>query len=148
MKVVLTTFFVEINMFINYNISLWGGMLIIDKSAHYFILMHPLEVFMVPTFGAVVFTSSNTREKWVECIIDESDGYKIEDGYNVVLRSVEPGYGKKSYDQLTFVSLLREGHIVKKEPDMECVEEKWSEPLTNNVSLHHSAYVLKKVSKK
>ena len=109
-----------------------------DKKAHYYDLRHPLEGLK----GFLEYTTSNSREKWVECEIVE-DEYKIEDGYNILLRSLEPGYGSKSYDQYTFFSFLKNGLIVKKEPGMECVEEHWEEPLTNNINLHHSAYTLK-----
>ena len=66
----------------------------IDRNAHYFVLMHPLEGVAIPGYGAIVFTSSNTREKWVECEIVE-ERYKLEDGYKIELKSVEDGYGKE-----------------------------------------------------
>lgn len=56
----------------------------IDKSAHYFVLMHPLESVL----GLMFYTSSNTREKWVECEVVE-ERYKVEDEYKVELRSIE-----------------------------------------------------------
>ena len=62
----------------------------IDRNAHYFLLMHPLEGVAIPGYGAIVYTSSTTREKWVECEIVE-ERYKLEEGYKVELRSVEEG---------------------------------------------------------
>ena len=55
------------------------------------------------------------------------------------------GYGKEALYIEDFLSHLEKGFIVKKEPDMECVEVHWEEPLTPTVNLHHSAYTLKKV---
>jgi len=116
----------------------------IDRNAHYFLLMHPLEGVAIPGYGAIVYTSSTTREKWVECEIVE-ERYKLEEGYKVELRSVEEGYGKETLYIEDFLSHLEKGYIVKKEPEMECVEVHWEEPLTSTVNLHHSAYTLKKV---
>ena len=116
---------------------------LIDKKAHYFVLMHPLEGVYIPPFGSILYTSSTTREKWVECVIVE-DHYKISDGYKIELRSIEPGYGRELFYIEDFINELdRNIHIVKKEPDMECVEETWLEPLTENVNICHSAYTLK-----
>lgn len=116
----------------------------IDRNAHYFVLMHPLEGVAIPGYGAIVFTSSNTREKWVECEIVE-ERYKLEDGYKIELKSVEDGYGKENFYIEDFLSSLKSGYIVKKEPNMECVEVEWEEPLTSYINLHHTAYTLKKV---
>jgi hypothetical protein len=119
----------------------------IDKNAHYFVLMHPLEVFETPIL-TIAFTSSNTREKWVECVVVE-ERYKLEENYKIELRSIEEGYGKETYYIEDFLSLLESGCIVKKEENMECEEEEWLERLDDNNYLHHSAYVLKqKPSKK
>ena len=115
---------------------------IIDKDAHYFMLMHPLEGVMTPWFN-ILYTSSMSREKWVECEIDESE-HQIEDGYKIKLRAVEEGYGSEKIDIVTFLECLEKGFIVKKTPGLKCVEESWIEPLTKNTYLHHSAYVLKK----
>ncbi len=116
----------------------------IDRNAHYFLLMHPLEGVVIPGYGAIVYTSSTTREKWVECEIVE-ERYKLEEGYKVELRSVEEGYGKETLYIEDFLSHLEKGYIVKKEPEMECVEVHWEEPLTPTVNVRHSAYTLKKV---
>ncbi len=116
----------------------------IDRNAHYFMLMYPLEGVVIPGYGAIVYTSSTTREKWVECEIVE-ERYKLDEGYKVELRSVEEGYGKETLYIEDFLSHIEKGFIVKKEPDMECVEVHWAEPLTPTVNVHHSAYTLKKV---
>lgn len=110
----------------------------IDKSAHYFVLMHPLESVL----GLMFYTSSNTREKWVECEVVE-ERYKVEDEYKVELRSIEPGYGKETFYQCDFNSLLQSGLIVKKTSDDQHVEEiSWIEPLCGAANLVTSAYVL------
>ena len=115
----------------------------IDKNKHYFILMHPLEYLLVPGFGFVWYKSNTTREKWVECVIVE-DQYSLDMGYKVELVSIEPGYGHALIYIDDFIQDLDKNiRVVKKEPNMECVEEKWLEPLTDNVNLCHSAYTLK-----
>lgn len=113
---------------------------LIDKDAHYFVLLHPLEGLLGTPF---VYTSSSTREKWVECVIVE-DQYSLDFGYKVELVSIEPGYGHALFYVDDFIrDLERNIRVVKKEQNMECVEEKWLEPLTENVNLCHSAYTLK-----
>lgn len=110
----------------------------IDKSAHYFILMHPLESIL----GLITFTSSNTREKWVECEVVEEQ-YKVDEEYKVELRSIEPGYGKETYYQCDFKNHLERGFIIKKSSESQHVEEvTWKEPFLNNTFLVHSAYVV------
>ncbi len=115
----------------------------IDKKSHYFVLMHPIELY-----GPVAIKSSGTREKWVECVIVE-ESYKVDDGYKVELRSIEEGYGKETFYQEDFISLLNSGSVVvkKEAEDMVCVEEKWREPLSGSVYLEHSAYTLKRTKK-
>jgi hypothetical protein len=110
----------------------------IDKTAHYFVLMHPLEG--IP--GFITFTSSNSREKWVECKIVE-DRYKVDDHYKVELQSIEPGYGSRVFYQMDFNQSLESGYIVKKTSNKQHVEEIiWTEPLCGDVTLKHSAYLL------
>ena len=111
----------------------------IDKSAHYFILMHPLESVLG---GLIIFTSSNTRKKWVECKVVE-ERYKVDEEYKVELQSIEPGYGKETYQQCDFKNLLERGFIIKKSSKSQHVEEvTWKEPFLNNTFLIHSAYVI------
>lgn len=110
----------------------------IDKGSHYFVLMHPLENVL----GLVFYTSSNTREKWVECEVVE-ERYKVEDGYKVELRSIEPGYGKETFYQCDFNSLMQHGSIVKKTREDQHVEEiSWIEPLCGTANLVTNAYVI------
>ena len=114
----------------------------IDMKAHYFVLMHPVEFLLVPGYGVLTYISSNTREKWVECEISV-ERFKAPELYKLDLVSVEPGYGLKSMYVEDFLSALEDGRIVKKLPNMKCVEEAWEEPLTKNVNVRHSAYTLK-----
>ena len=119
----------------------------IDRTAHYFVLMHPLESVSIPGYGTVAFKSSSTREKWVECVIVE-ENFRLADGYKIELKSIEPEYGKETFYIEDFLSDLENNYrVVKKEPGMECVEEIWEEPLTNNTKVRHSAYTLKLVNK-
>jgi hypothetical protein len=113
----------------------------IDRDAHYYVLMHPLEGFNLNGVE-IRYCTNRTRAKWVECEIVE-ENYKFDDGFKIELRSVEPGYGKETFYTDDFISCLAQDRIVKKVPNMECVEETWKEPLTKNVYVRHSAYTLK-----
>ncbi len=113
----------------------------IDKNAHYFVLMHPRT--SINYSGVILsFVSTDSRPKWVECEIVE-DKYKLEQRYKIELKSLEEGYGKETFYVEDFISLLNSDRIVKKVPNMECVEVSWDEPLTDNVHVTHSAYTLK-----
>ena len=112
----------------------------IDKNKHYYILMHPLEGLCTP-WGPLVYVSSSTREKWVECeIVDD----EYVDRGKIKLRSVEEGYGSEKFYIEDFISHIKSGHIVPKDENLECVEEEWTEPIYRSCYLHHSAYTLKK----
>ena len=109
----------------------------IDKNRHYFILMHPLESFL-----GICFTSSNTREKWVECEIIENR-YKLADGYKVELKSIEDGYGAETFYQDDFKSLISKGIIIPKTNDNQYVKEiVWIENLCGSTYIKHSAYIV------
>ena len=105
----------------------------IDKNAHYFVPLHPLE----GCFG-VSFTSSNTPEILVECKINE-DRYKVDDGYKVTLESLDPRFGTETFYQSDFYDCLyrNSNHkIFKKNSDNEHVEYySEREYLTDNVYL-------------
>ena len=110
----------------------------IDKNAHYFILMHPLENVL----GLIYYTSSNTPEKWVECVINE-DRYKIDDGYKITLQSIEEGYGRENYYQCDFDSLVKAGYIIKKtSPSQHVKFVKNYSPLTDNVYLVNEGWIV------
>lgn len=111
----------------------------IDKDAHYFVLMRPLH----GVFGLFCYTSSTDREKWVECKIVEEE-YKVDDEYKVELRAIEPGYGKETFYQEDFVSMLKCGNrIVKKERDTQhCEEVRGYENLCGGVFVEHRAYII------
>lgn len=109
----------------------------IDKNKHYFVLMHPLECFC-----GIAFTTSTSREKWVECEITE-ERYKIDDGYKVELKSIEPGYGKEKFYQDDFKSMINKGFIIEKTSKNQKVKEIfWEEPLCGAAVLRHSAYIV------
>lgn len=104
----------------------------IDKNAHYFVPMRPLEG--IP--GLIYYTSLNSPQVFAECEIIE-DNYKVDDGYKVELRSLNPCFGSRTFYQSDFISLLEHGKmfpIFKKESENEHVEYySEREYLTNNV---------------
>lgn len=104
----------------------------IDKNAHYFVPLHPLEGIL----GLIYYTSSNSPEVFVECEIVE-DEYKVDDGYKVKLRSLSPWFGSRTFYQQDFISFLESGRgfpIFKKESESEHVEYySEREYLTDNV---------------
>ena len=110
----------------------------IDKNKHYFVLLHPLEEF----FG-ITFTSSSSREKWVECEIIEKR-YKISDGYKVELKPIEDGYGNEIFYQSDFESLINTGIIIPKINENQHVEEiEWIEQFHRDLFIKHNAYIIK-----
>lgn len=114
----------------------------IDKEAHYFVLMRPLEFIPVTEYDVLTYTSSNAPEKWVECKISE-ERFKLDDGYKLDLVPVEPGYGVESMYVEDFLLDLESRRIVKKKPNMVCENVVWEEPLTPTVNVCHSAYILR-----
>ena len=114
----------------------------IDKNAHYFILTRPMDYF--PIFGMYFGKTygAGYPEVWAEFEVVE-ERYKIDDGYKVELKAVDPVYGRESYYQSDFDGLIDAGLIVKKTSDRQHVEEvTWMEPLCGSVKLVHTASVL------
>lgn len=112
----------------------------INTNKRYFVLMHPLEI--VSPLLRITMKSSNSREKWVECYIDESR-YKVADGYKVTLKAIDERYGSESFYQCDFISLLKAGRIIEKTNFAQHTEEVfWREPLCGAAYLQHSAYVV------
>lgn len=111
----------------------------INKDSHYFILMRPLEY--MPLLG-LAFTSSSSKEKWVECKIVE-DRYKLSDNYKVTLEALEEGYGREHYYQMDFESLLEKGYIIEKTSPNQIVKEiTLREQITPLGCLIHSGYII------
>ncbi len=110
----------------------------IDKEAHYFCLMRPIETFM----GIISFTSSDTPFEWFECFVDENR-YKVDDNYKITLRAVN-GCAYEHYYQDDFMSLMRQGLIVKKTSDkMHAEIVDFIEPIPGTIAyLHHQGSVL------
>ena len=121
---------------------------IIDKNAHYYLLMTPLNYYISSYRGKdfIEREKKESREKWVECVIVE-DRYRVCDGCLIEFASLEEGYGNEVISYDSFIYNTKEGLIVKKEEGMECVLENFNEPLYKDLYLKHSAYVLKKVKK-
>jgi hypothetical protein len=110
----------------------------IDKNAHYFIKLHPLEYINSPWGIIGTFTSNTTREKWVECeIIDQTPPYG-----KVVLQSVENGYGKRAIYYSDFLSGLKDGYIIKKENGTHVEEIIWAEPFCCGLNIIQRAYIV------
>lgn len=106
----------------------------VNKEAHYFVPMRPLH----GVFGLFAFTSSMDRESWVECEVIENR-YKVDEGYKVELKAIEPGYGVETFYQCDFKSMLDMGQIIRKSCDNQHVEElQWIEPLCGAAYLVHS----------
>jgi hypothetical protein len=114
----------------------------IDKNAHYFILTRPLDY--IPLIGFATKTYGiGYPEVYAEFKIVE-ENYKLEDGYKVELRAINPIYGKETFYQDDFESMVESGNvIVKKTNKAQHVEEvTWHEPLCGNVYLVHTASVI------
>lgn len=110
----------------------------IDKEAHYFCLMQPIETFM----GMISFTSSDSPWLWFECVVDESR-YKVDDNYKITLRAIN-GCAYEHYYQDDFLMLIREGRIVKKTSESLHAEfVDFYEPIPGTIAyLHHQGHVL------
>lgn len=110
----------------------------IDKEAHYFCLMQPIETFM----GLISFTSSDTPWEWLECYVDEKR-YKVDDNYKITLRALN-GCAYEHYYQDDFISLMKQGLIVKKTSDtMHAETVDFYEPIPGTIAyLHHQGSVL------
>ncbi|MCM1121176.1 MAG: hypothetical protein NC416_01195 [Eubacterium sp.] len=84
----------------------------IDKTKHYFAKMDIVHM-VVPRFGIVV---SNGKQGWVECEISE-DRYKVNEGYKVTLKPIDPRFMAHDFYQMDFNSLLKDGQIIEKALD-------------------------------
>lgn len=114
----------------------------IDKDAHYYILTRPMDY--IPILGLYLGKTygPTTPMVWAEFEIVE-ERYKVEDGYKVELRAINPVYGKETFYQCDFESMIESGNIIKKTGDRQHVEEvTWMEPLWENVRLVHTASVV------
>ena len=80
----------------------------INKDSHYFALMNPL------CCGGL-FADGNKHD-WVECEIVE-DRYKVDDGYKVTLKPLDPNYAYEHFYQSDFIALMEAGHIIEKTND-------------------------------
>ena len=115
----------------------------IDKNAHYFILTRPMDY--IPLFGMYIGKTHGVGfpNEWAECEIVE-ERYKLDDGYKVELRAINPVYGKETYYQCDFEKLVEDGYIIKKTSDKQHVEElTWHEPISGSSAYYvHTASVI------
>lgn len=109
----------------------------IDRGSHYYLCVHPLETFL----GIISFTSSDTPTKWVEYRVVE-ENYKVDDGYKIELRPEENGYGKETFYQEDFVSMLNRGQIVKKKPNHHVEKILCEEPITPLAHVIHAGWAI------
>jgi len=85
---------------------------------------------------------SNNNETWVECKINE-DRYKVEDGYKITLKALDPRFTYEHYYQSDFESLVKSGCILLKEKGSTCVKHiRWVEPLGNVLIMHEADIVM------
>jgi hypothetical protein len=71
-----------------------------------FIPLQPLRTAL----GLITYTSSNDKHIPVPCVITESR-YKVADDYKVEFMSTVEGFGKQSFYQTDFNTLVRNGDI-------------------------------------
>lgn len=113
----------------------------IDYTSHYFIPLEVAETTLnLHGFEFAVYNPNNTA--LVECVISEAMYGMVQAvpiGYADGLRTYKP----EKYYESDFVSLVRNGIIIKKETETQHVEfvDEW-EPLTENTHLVHHGYVI------
>ena len=115
----------------------------IDRDARYFILTRPLDYFPLLDMYIGKSYGFGCPEVWAEFKVVEEQ-YKVDDGYKIELRAIDPIYGKETFYQMDFESMLESGNcIIKKTSEKQHVEEiTWMEPLWENVRTVHTASVL------
>lgn len=97
----------------------------IDKTAHYF--MEAMK--RGPVFPGLPFCLCDANDTdWAECEIVE-DRYSVDEGYKVTLRPIDEHFAREDFYQADFVSLMKSGHIVKKEPSTHIEHIKFAEPI-------------------
>lgn len=84
----------------------------IDKTAHYF--MKAMRKGLGLPFTGLCLCDANDTD-WTECEIVE-DRYSVDEGYKVTLRPIDKNFAREDFYQEDFISLMKSGHIVKKEP--------------------------------
>lgn len=78
------------------------------ENIRFFALMNPVST-AIPFMG-ICLTDDN-KFGWALCKIDETR-YKIEDGYKITLRSIDPHYSYEHYYQSDFNSSIERGFII------------------------------------
>ena len=113
----------------------------IDNISHYFLLSWPMDY--VPFLGYFGKTYGfGSPEIWAEFKVVEEQ-YKVEDGYKIELRGIDPIYGKETFYQEDFCSMVESGYIIKKTNEHQHVEDvTWMEPFCCGLNLVHTASVV------
>jgi hypothetical protein len=121
--------------------SNWIKENILDKgieNVRFFAQMERIEAIL--PWGMAMTSSNNIT--WVECKIDESR-YKVEEGYKLTLKSLDPNYTYNHYYQSDFESLVKEGCILVKDNEADHIQHiTWAEPLCGNIYVVHEADVV------
>lgn len=98
----------------------------IDRNTRFFVNMVRRELCSLPFVGITYFGSGNNTEEWAECYINE-DEYLIDmnnkecSPYKIKLTACEQAFGSKTFYWETFISLLKDGHILVKENEFQTV---------------------------
>jgi hypothetical protein len=103
----------------------------VDANAYYFIPMFPGLFSRLPS----------NAEKPILCKVTD-----IWENYKITLKPVHPDsdyYQSREFYLEDFISLIKEGIIVKQEkPTQQVRQIKWEEPLCGNVKLVHEGWIL------
>ena len=111
---------------------------IIDKDKHYWIRLNPLEIY----FGIIALRDGNPdKAMWVECEVDESR-YKIDEGYKVTLKALDERYGSRSFYQMDFESMLKDGSAIEADGVIKPTFVVERQRLCGNVFIEHSGYIM------
>lgn len=112
-----------------------------ELGKRFFLLSRPLEW---DPFGIVCWKSRGigNPDIWAEFEVIE-DRYKIKDGYKVELKAINPIFGRETYYQCDFDSLIKKGYIIPKTSEKQHVEViEWMEPLWENVRTKHTSTIV------
>lgn len=109
----------------------------INKNSHYFAQMH---LRIIPLSNIGFYMLDDSKYYWVECEIIE-DFYKVDEGYKVTLRPLNPYFTSEDFYQEDFKSLIEDGYIIEKiSEDMNIHYDRWIEELTSGAYLVHEGY--------
>lgn len=98
------------------------------------------KITVITPFGFCLV--SGNRETWTECKIDE-DRYKVEDGYKITIRSLDPSFSYEHYYQHDFMQMMEAGFIVVKTNNSQHIEHvKWIDGDCCGIPIVHEADIV------